>query len=326
MTYNKVHALSRKRVILLFLAAAIMVVATFYVRFLSPPDLFPLGSVVRVEEGETLTEVSEKLKEEDVVRSSQWLSNLVILFQGERGVIAGDYFFEEAQNAVTIARRLTKGDSGLDPIKVTLPEGLMRNEVADILSERLPRFDRGRFMSLTEDSEGYLFPETYFFLPTADEDVVAARLVSAFDQHVKLISEEIDRFGRPLEEIVVMASILEEEATTAKDRRIVSGVLWRRIEIGMPLQVDASFLAINGKTSAELTMDDLAIDSPYNTYRYRGLPPGPISSPGLDAMLAAVSPTESDFLYYLSEADGTIHYAEDLEGHKRNKALYIDNL
>jgi UPF0755 protein len=316
--------LSRRKIILLVLVALAVIISTFYLRFLSPPESFPTGSVIRIEEGETLTQVAENFNEDGLVRSSQWLSNLVILLQGESGVIAGDYFFKESENAFKIALRITKGDSGLEPIKVTLPEGLMRSETARILADRLPRFNIERFMDLTEDREGYLFPETYFFLPTADEDVVASRLSTSFEIHIDLVADDIERFGRPLDEVIVMASIIEEEAADAEDRMIVSGILWKRIEIGMPLQVDASFLAINGKTSAELTVDDLAIDSPYNTYRYRGLPPNPISSPGLESILAAVNPIETEYLYFLSDSDGRMHYAEDLDGHNENKDLYID--
>ena len=317
-------SLSKRKIALLVLIAVVLVISTFYLRFLSPPDDFPLDFVIRIEEGETLTDVAEKFNEDRLVRSSQWLSNLVILLQGESGVIAGDYFFKKPENTFEIARRITKGDSGLEPIKVTLPEGLMRSETAEILRDNLPRFNKERFIVLTEDREGYLFPETYFFLPTADEDVVAARLGASFREHIDLVSRDIERFGRPLDEIIVMASIIEEESMESKDRRIVSGILWKRIEIGMPLQVDASFLAINGKTSAELTVDDLAIDSPYNTYRYKGLPPRPISSPGLESILAAVNPRETEYLYFLSDSDGKMYYAEDLDGHNKNKDLYID--
>lgn len=317
-------AMSRRKLTFLVLVVFVIIISTFYLRFLSPPDDFPLESVIRIEEGETLTEVAEKFNDERLVRSSQWLSNFVILLQGESGVIAGDYFFKEAENTFKIALRVTKGDSGLEPIRVTLPEGLMRSETADILEDRLPRFNSERFMALTEDKEGYLFPETYFFLPTADEDVVAARLSASFESHIDLVADDIERFGRPLDEVIVMASIIEEEAADAEDRRIVSGILWKRIEIGMPLQVDASFLAINGKTSAELTVDDLDIDSPYNTYRYRGLPPSPISSPGLESILAAVNPIETEYLYFLSDSEGKMYYAEDLDGHNENVRLYID--
>ena len=120
-----------------------------------------------------------------------------------------------------------------------------------------------------------------------------------------------------------MASILEEEARSFEDKQIVAGILWKRLDNDMALQVDAPFVYLLGKGSADLTLDDLKTDSPYNTYLYRGLTPTPISNPGLESLRAAVEPIASEHLFYLSDADGVMHYAEDFEQHKRNKELYL---
>ena len=120
-----------------------------------------------------------------------------------------------------------------------------------------------------------------------------------------------------------MASIIEREAITPEARRIVSGILWKRIKMGMPLQVDATFAYVNGKNTYELTAEDLHIDSKYNTYEYKGLPPGPICNPGLDSIIATIEPTATPYLYYLSEKNGTMHYAKTFEEHKMNKVKYM---
>ena len=124
-------------------------------------------------------------------------------------------------------------------------------------------------------------------------------------------------------DIVIVASILEKEVKTSESRAIVSGILWKRLALGMPLQVDATLGYITGKTSAELTIDNLNADSPYNTYRNKGLPPTPISNPGLLALDAALHPKSSPYLYYLSDNNGVIHYAVTFEEHKANKARYL---
>ncbi len=144
-----------------------------------------------------------------------------------------------------------------------------------------------------------------------------------FKKRIATLTSEVEKFGKPVSEIVILASLLEEEASTSEDRRIVSGILWKRLSMGMLLQVDATFQYINGKGSLELTLDDLKIDSPYNTYKYKGLPPTPISNPGLDSIRAAVIPTKTNYLYYLSERDGTMHYATTFAEHLRNKARYL---
>jgi len=124
-------------------------------------------------------------------------------------------------------------------------------------------------------------------------------------------------------DIVIMASIIEEEAATAKDRRIISGILWKRLLKGMHLGVDAPFAYDIGKNSATLTTIDLKYDSPYNTYLYGGLPPTPITNPGLDSIDAALHPETSPYYYYLSDKGDTIHYAKTFDEHKVNKERYI---
>lgn len=120
-----------------------------------------------------------------------------------------------------------------------------------------------------------------------------------------------------------MASILEGEVRTFEDRKIVSDLLWRRIKIGMPLQVDATFSYINQKTTAELTLNDLKIDSPYNTYKYRGLPPTPISNPGMETLLAAAKPTANVYVFFLNDKDGTSHFSKTYAEHLKLKNKYL---
>jgi UPF0755 protein len=123
--------------------------------------------------------------------------------------------------------------------------------------------------------------------------------------------------------LVIMASLLEREAKTLADKRMVAGILWNRIKIGMPLQVDAVFGYIHDRATYSPSFDDLHVDSPYNTYLNKGLPPGPIDNPGLDSIIAAATPTKTSDLYYLTGSDGQMHYAKTFEQHKQNRALYL---
>lgn len=120
-----------------------------------------------------------------------------------------------------------------------------------------------------------------------------------------------------------MASIVEEEGKSAKDRAIISGILWKRLSKGMPLQVDAPFRYSVGKDSYTLTSEDLKVDGPYNTYTRKGLPPTPITNPGLEAILAAVRPVTTPYYFFLSEKDGTTHYAVNYDSHLQNKQIYL---
>ena len=118
----------------------------------------------------------------------------------------------------------------------------------------------------------------------------------------------------------------KQKRDNSETRQIISDILWKRIETGMPLQVDVSFKYVNGKTTAQLTHADLAIDSPYNSYRYEGLPPTPIANPGLDSILAAITPKDTKYLFFLSDAHGTMHYAATFEEHKRIKLSIFNDV
>ena len=159
--------------------------------------------------------------------------------------------------------------------------------------------------------EGYLFPDTYLFLPGAETEQIIGTMRDNFKK----------KAGDIAQDIVIMASLIEKEVPASDDRRIVSGILWKRLEIGMPLQVDAVFPYITGKR--EVLLDDLKINSPYNTYLYKGLPPGPIANPGLDAIEAARNPKETPYLYYISGKDGKTHFAKTYEEHLKNKEKYL---
>ena len=144
-----------------------------------------------------------------------------------------------------------------------------------------------------------------------------------FTKRLESIKVIVLAFNRPLSDIIKMASILEGEARTTETRRTIAGILWRRISLGMPLQVDASFKYINGKGTFELTPRDLAIDSPYNSYTHKGLPPTPISNPGIDAIASAVTPIKTNYIYFLSDKEGNMHYAVTYAEHLANKAKYL---
>jgi len=296
----------------------------FYLFLFGAPSDFPVGRMVEIKEGMPLKEVSEYLKDSSVIRSEILFEVFVTVLAGDSGVLQGEYFFNKKLSSFGIARRVTKGEYGLDPIRVTILEGSTIYDIAKIFEEKFPKFDSVEFLKEAKDMEGYLFPDTYLFLPNVKAGQVIKEMRAVFDNRLKEIKEEISTSNKPLGDIITMASILEKEARKTKDRRIISGILWKRIEIGMPLQVDAVFPYINGKNTFELSLKDLKIDSPYNTYKYKGLPVGPISNPSLDSIKAAATPISSKYLFYLTGKDGKMHYAKDFEEHKKNKRLYLN--
>ncbi len=304
--------------------AVVIGILFLYSAFFAPPPTFPEGSYVRVAQGTTLAEVSQNLKDRKIIRSRTTFKTIARLY-GDQSIIAGEYFFERPQSALTIARRLTSGDFDVEPVRITVPEGTSAYGIASMLKNNVPDFDAGAFYTMAAEREGRLFPDTYFILPGEDPDAVLKRFEDNFQAKMASagVALPIAAFGIPLEEVLVMASLLEKEANNSRDRRLIAGILWKRIEIDMPLQVDAVFPYIIGKNTFNVTKAELQTDSPYNTYTNKGLPPGPITNPGLEAILDAVTPIETDYLYYLSDKDGVMHYSVTYDQHLLNRQKYI---
>lgn len=289
-----------------------------------PPSLFPVRTIVTVPEGTSLSAIAEILQEENVVRSS-WAFTLVVHASGKDAQVrAGEYYFEVPLTLSEVVDRVTRGEYGLEPLRVTVPEGATTYQMSEIFSRAFERFDPTTFSLLTKDKEGYLFPDTYFFLPNASAVDIVSTLESTFYERLRLLEEKIAQFGRPVHEVVTMASLLEKEARDFEERRIIAGVLWKRLETGMPLQVDAVFGYIEKTETFSPLFSHLETESPYNTYKYKGLPPGPIGSPSLDAIEAAVSPEVTSALFYLHGKDGLLYVADTYEEHLLNRRRYLD--
>ena len=308
----------------ILIAIVVGLSATFaYVQYIQPPEDFPIDRLVSVPEG-TLSEVARTLEENGVIRSAAAFKFFVVAFGHERSARAGDYIFKEPRDVIRVARSISRGAFGLEPERIRIPEGATTREMTIIFRSRLERFNEINFLPQAQAMEGYLFPDTYFFLPNATEDTVLQAMRQNFDQRIVEIMPDIEASGRTLDDIITMASIIEREARISKDRRMISGVLWNRIARGMLLQVDAAFLYTLGKSTFQLTLKDLASDNPYNTYKYKGLPPGPIGSPSMDSILAALHPTKNNYLFYLADNSGVTHYSKTYQEHLQKKRMYLD--
>lgn len=293
---------------------------TVFVVTIAPPDSFTPPLVLEIEEGDSLADVAEKVKKEGLVRSPLFFRGFVIFLESENKIPAGHYYFHDPEPVYTVAKRISEGDYGLEPIRVTVFEGWTLFDIADHFETVFDRFDRDRFFSLAD--EGYMAPDTYFFSPLSSTEHLVERMKDNFDSRIEALKDDLD-LERSVDDIVIMASILEREANTFETKRNISDILWKRIDDGMPLQVDASFVYVNNKNTYQLTLDDLKIDNPYNTYRYKGLPPTPIANPGMNALRAAADPIENPYWYFLSDLSGNMYYARDFDEHQYNRSNYL---
>lgn len=285
-------------------------------------------------------QIAKLMREKGLIRS-EWGFLMQEYLLGAKGKLkAGIYRFSQSESGAKIIARLKAGDILPQDNKITLPEGLTLKEIAVKLDEagivsatdftfdaRVEKY-RSKFEFLTDvpngTLEGYLFPDTYKFFKNTSSDEVISRMLERFDEQFKIASKETSGLGaHKLHEIVTMASIIEREVRTPEDRRIVSGILWSRIEHGVALAADATIRYALNNWSKPLTIADLKINSPYNSRTNAGLPPGPIGNPGLDTLKASMDPTETDYFYYLSAKDGKTIFSKTLEEHNANVQKYL---
>jgi UPF0755 protein len=271
---------------------------TYFVFFSAPSD-FPTESIFQVKKGAGLRRVSFDLKEKNIIRSRFVFEALMIIYGDEKHIIQSEYFFEKKLSVFEVARRISKGDHHLSTVSLTIPEGFTNIQIADLAVSKLANFDKNKF--LLEAREGFLFPDTYFFFPTDTEEIVLKSLSDNFDKKIEPILPEIEKSGKSMADIVVMASIVEKEAKGDGDRVPISSILWKRILLGMPLQADAA----------------------PETYKTKGLPAKPISNPGLNSIIAALRPEKSPYLYYLHDKNGKIHFAKTFTEHRQNILTYL---
>lgn len=310
-----------------FVVLLLVLFSTLYFFFWRSPGPFPEQALITIERGESLSEVANSFKDHKVIRSTFWLKVFITFLGGEKKVVAGDYYFPSAVNVFKVAKMLHKGEFGLIAIRITIPEGTSSMEMAKIFEKKLPAFRADNFVNkvMDENYEGYLFPDTYFMTPNTKADDVILMMRENFARQMKPYEEDILKSKKTLNDIITVASIIEGEANgSSESKRIVSGILWKRLRLGMLLQVDAPFQYYNGKNSYTLTKKDLAEDHKYNTYKNKSLPPTAISNPGIDSIRAAIAPTKTEYLYFLSDKKGNMYYAKDFEEHKINRELYLN--
>jgi len=302
-----------------------LILFILYGVLISPPQNYPENDMVVIPRGASISTTAYLLQSRGIIRS-RTLFSVFVMMQGERGVIAGGYLFDRPQTVLRIAQRLAKGDHKLNSIRVTFAEGLSNDQLADLCAKTLPLCKKAEFLERAKGSEGYLFPDTYFFLQSTDAAEVVDTLKETFTRRLAPLDKEIRSFGKSKSDIVIMASILEKEGQNFENRVNIASILWKRIGIGMPLQADATLDFALNKNTYELTLKDLATTSPYNTYKYKGLPPTPITNPGLESIKAALSAKPTKYIFYLTSRGGTFYYAETFEKHLENKARYLNAL
>jgi UPF0755 protein len=329
----------RKIALLIFLVlvAAATAATTFYLRTRQPYRGYEgAEQFVDIPPGSSTKTIGERLVAAGVVRDPVTYRLAVLLNGQGRSLKAGEYRFDQPMTPLEVLAKIARGD--VYTIVVTFPEGLTIAEMAAIaeshgLGPRTAFAEAAKDKALirtldplVQDLEGYLFPETYRVSRHTSAPALVRLMVDRFE-HVfsPQLRRAAEKDGLSIHQLVILASLVEKETARPDERPLVAAVYLNRFRIGMALQCDPTIiyaLQRDGKYTGNLHRDDLALDSPYNTYRYPGLPPGPIAAPGKASLEAVVSPADVDYLYFVSRNDGSHEFATTLAEHNRNVQKY----
>jgi len=321
-----------KRFLLVFTIIIVSIFA-WYFQSIQPVAHFDVTSVdFEIKPNSGLSDITNSLSAAKLIRSRTAFKITVVRLGITDKMQAGYFKLSPNMNATEIARALTH--ASVRQVRVTLQEGLRKEEINFILDKAFrdvpgKKFNSADFAALAKGKEGRLFPDTYDFALSATAEDVINKLLNRFDE----VTSALNIPSSKINEIIIIASLLEREAANAGEMPLVAGVILKRLQNDWPLQIDATVqYALASKNCPKidcvwwannLTSTNIKFVSPYNTYLNKGLPPTPISSPGKDAISAAASPQESTAWFYLHDLNGKIHFADTIENHNQNICKYL---
>ena len=330
----------RLRSSLILILSVVLVTGMVFIYLLYDYGNTPAGSsteehLVEIKPGMTLRQVAKHLADKDLLDEPSAFVLYTYLQGKQNGIKAGEYLFSQSIPPWKILESLNNGKAIL--YTVTIPEGYRITEIAELL-EKKGLVNRDAFITETrneyllksfnitsgESLEGYLYPETYKFTKGAGARKIVKKLVDTFRQRVQTpeLMKQIKASKLSFHEIITLASLIEKETGLETERKLISSVFHNRLAKNMRLQTDPTVIYAMVNFDGNIRKKDLSIDSPYNTYKYRGLPPGPIASPGLDSIRAAMDPEPTKYFYFVSRKNGSHQFSTNYEDHNRAVQKY----
>lgn len=285
-----------------------------------------------VKEGDTFTIVVDSLYSKGIINSKANLKIAAFIYGADKKIKAGRYKIDNGLTYLDLLELLIEGSPGKQKL-ITIPEGIWQHKLAGLLKRELG-IDSTRFMELSYDKnflkkldidnftvEGYLLPETYYFYTNSSEEEIISKLVREMNKvFTDEVKERMNQLGMNKKEVLTLASIIDGEANIVSEFRTISGVYHNRLNKGWMLQADPTvqYLIRNRKRYNRILFKDLEIQSPYNTYKNKGLPPSPINNPGKDAVLAALYPENHNYFYFVADGTGGHKFSNSYSGHLQN--------
>lgn len=300
-----------------------------------------------VKEGQGTRDIADILYEKGLIGNKTAFLIYAFLEGAINQLQAGSYKLSTEMNIKQIVQVLSQGKLLSNERIIKIIEGWTNKEIGEYLEKQeiISKEDFLAAASVTDsrailpdedydflsdkpksiDLEGYLFPDTYRVFKDSEAKEVIKKMLDNFEQKLtKELQEVVKAQGKTIFEIVTLASILEKEVRKDEDRKMAADLFYRRLEVDMLLQADATVNYVTGKSKPQASLEDIQVDSPYNTYIYKGLPPGPICNPSLSAIKAAIYPEANEYWYYLNKKDGTTVWSKTAEEHEANKEKYLD--
>ncbi|MBI4592002.1 endolytic transglycosylase MltG [Candidatus Uhrbacteria bacterium] len=308
------------------------------------PDEDVQAVEVTIEEGTSVEAIATQLEDQGIITSKFFFKVYTKL--SDAVLQAGTFELKPEMSLRSIVQEL--GYAAAQEVQVTIPEGYTVEQIGEVVVEALPEIALADWESVVsgydlrqvagieilngiptdQGLEGYLFPDTYRFRADANAATVVETMLLTLSRRLAENDISIPRNlifegGLSFHEMLTLASIVEREVRDPEDMKRVAGIFYTRMKIGMALQADSTVNYVTGKSDSAISLEDSRMSSPYNTYQNLGLPPGPISNPGMNAILAVLDPVDSDYLYFLTTQDGEVIYAESFDEHVANKYQYL---
>lgn len=312
--------------IMLLIVPGLLVAMSVFLYLATPPSSEKIPKIIQVHPGVTFTEVARTLKKAGIIKDIGKFSLLVTCYQGTKRIKAGEYYLNTSMLPLEVLDTLVKGK--VIEHSIVIPEGYNIYQVVDLLNDA-GLIDRGKFLKMCFDNtfisslgiegdslEGYLFPDTYRIPRDIGEKGILEVMVARFRAvYASKYAKKAEELGFTMKEVIILASIIEKETGKSWERPLISAVFQNRLRKGIRLQSDPTAVYDISNFRGKITKKHLKRESPYNTYRHRGLPPGPIASPGEASIKAVLYPARVDYLYFVSKNDGTHHFSNNLREH-----------
>ncbi len=345
LEYKKGKSLLKKSLLSLFLILIVAVVGgyLYYNSLLSPIDEVGEDRIVEIPKGYSVKRIASLLEEEGIIKKGFAFEIAVRLKDAQGSLQSGKYVLNSSMGTMEIIEKISIGEVLDDSIRVTIPEGFELSMIAARLEElgitskedfieearNIDKYDYPFLRDIPAGREnpleGYLFPDTYYFSPDVTNEEIIQAMLERFDEVFKEeYYDRADELGMTIDEIVILASVVEREARVESDRPIISGVFHNRLDQGWKLESCATIQYILGERKPRLLYSDLEIESPYNTYMYSGLPVGPIASFGEASLKATLYPEETDYMFFVAKDDGSHVFSRTLEEHNAAKKRVLN--